>query len=373
MTASVAEIIDRVRRLITLPPDDTLFNSADFLAFINECMIEKIYPRVMKIRDDYFLVRDVFPLQNSSAQDLYPTGVMPIPARAWGNTLREIKYIDNSGNYYKVNPYYLENLDLYQTRNLALSSQYQKGFIPFNSGIKLIPPPLQDTGSIEMHYIITPSIIYTITQTNPAITDLYIPITNIVFNQSTNVCTYTVPTTSNISSNIMIGDTTSPFYTGVNSTGLYDIYNSLTGMILATNLPLFRAGSITFTGTSTVQIGTLILNPNITEITNFQSGGYPVFPAPYSADLFLIPSGFTPFTTLIPVLDNLLAYEVAIKVLSAQGYVEELQTFMAQHGDMRKDLLSQIDMRVDCEPHVISSYRGIRASILYSNFRRRRF
>lgn len=361
MVATLNDIISRVQRLITLPPDNTLFNTIDFQAFANDCMIEKIYPRVMKVRDDYFLVRDVFPLQNSQAEDLYPTGVMPIPSRAWGNTLRELKYIDNSGNYYKINPYFLENEELYQTKNLALSSQYQKGFIPYNSGIKLIPPPLQDTGSVAMYYIIYPSTIVGDSQQYLAST-YAAAINNIVFDPSINKSTYTVaiqPTDGYLST-----------YNPLNRSALYDIYSGQTGMLLATNLSIYRESNTTFTGYSTVQVGTDIISPNITEITNFQLGGYPV-QAPYSSQLYLLPAGLTPFTTLMPILDNLLVYELAIKILSAQGYVEELQAFNAEHADLRKDIMSQIAMRVECEPYVISSTRGLRDSILYSNFRRR--
>lgn len=365
MTDTLAGIISRVQRLITLPPDDTLFNETDFAAFANDCMIEKIYPRVMKVRDDYFLVRDVFPLQDSNANDLYPTGVMPIPARAWGNTLRELKYIDNSGNYYKINAYFLENEELYQTRNLALSSQYQKGFIPYNSGIKLIPPPLQDTGSVEMYYILYPStIVGTDNSTTGFQAETYAtPITNIVFNSTNNQATYTTgPITAG-------GYIAAKFQ--VNQSGVFDIYNIATGMLMATNILLFRAGSTTFTGYSTMQVGTDILDPNIVEISNFQLGGYPIIPPTYTPQLYLVPAGLTPYTPLMPILDNLLVYELAIKILSAQGYVEELQAFNAEHADLRKDIMSQIAMRVECEPYVISSTRGLRASILYSNFRRR--
>lgn len=361
MTALISDIIARVQRLVSLPADPTLFNETDFESFVNDCIIEKIYPRVMKTRDDYFLVRDVFPLQDSNGNDLYPTGVMPIPSRAWGNTLRELKYIDSSGNYFKLNPYFIENEEIYQTRNLALSSQYQKGFISYNSGIKLIPPPLQDTGSIEMYYIINPStVVGTSSQYNAS--TYATSILNITFNTANNKATYS---TGAVPLGGYIAD-----YCPVNRSALFDIYNQQTGMLLATNLSLYRDGTNTFSGYSTQQIGTLILSPNITEITNFQLGGYPVT-VPYTAQLYLVPAGITPYTPLLPVLDNLLVYELAIKILSAQGYVEELQVFNAEHADLRKDILSQIAMRVECEPYVISSTRGLRASLLYANFRRR--
>jgi len=316
-------------------------------------LIEKIYPRILKIRSDYFLVREVFNLQNSQAQDLYTTGIMPIPIRAWGNTLREVRYIDISGNYYKVNPYFLADLDLYQSRNLAFSASYTKGFIPFNSGIKLVPPPLQDPGSIEMHYIVTPSILF---YSNVA-GDGSVDITNMAYNTSTSIATYT---TSNVYTNGTI-DAACP----VNSQALFDVYNAGTGMLLAVNLLLTRTTSTTFTGVCVTQTGTNIVSPNITELSNFQFGGYPVSTSVYTPDLQLVLAGTNVSTPVPAVIDNLLVYEFAMKILSAQGYLEELQLFKAEHDDLRKDLLSQMAMRVECEPYVIKNKRGIANAVLY--------
>ncbi len=370
MTAAVSDIISRVQRLISLPTDQTLFNTNDFTQFMNDCLIEKIYPRLMKVREDYCLVRNVFNLQNAQGEDLYPTGVMPIPSRAWGNTLREVRYIDISGNYYKMNPYFLEDLDLYQSKNLAFSAAYQKGFVNYNSGIKLVPPPLQDQGSIEMHYIITPSLMIS---DNTGDGGPSAAISNMIYNSSTNEATYWTT--------VLTADGYLDSYCNIGQQRLFDIYNSSTGMLLATDLPLTRNQNIpaspylsSFTGLCVTQTGTDIVSPNITELSNFQPGGYVVSNnGPYSPpNLLLVQAGTNPYTPIPPVLDNLLIYEMAIKVMSAQGYVEELQIFMQEHADLRKDLLSQMAQRVECEPYVISNKRGLRSNIIYGAIRTRR-
>ncbi len=353
MTDSVANIITRVQRAITLPPDDTLFITSDFVAFINDALVEDIYPNLIKIRDDYCLVREVYPLQNAGGQDLYGTGVIPIPARAWGITLREIKYIDISGNYYKMNPFELENVDLYQTRNLSFSATFLRGFIPFNSGLKLIPPPRGDNGSIEMHYVVTPSLVLS---DSTAFAD----ISNIQFNTSTNIATYTVGT---------IGTYVST-YCPLNSTALFDIYDSRTGMLLAINQALTCVNGTTFTGVSIVQPGTNILSPDITEISNFQLGNYPVA-APYSNMLYIVPSGVNSFTPLPTPVDNLLVYEVACRALEAQGYVEELQVLNQKREKARKDILTPMALRVDGDYKIIVPNRGVRSSVLSGSFWRR--
>lgn len=367
MVALASDIIQRTKRLISMPSDDTLFDQQDYVNFINECLVEKVYPRVMKIRDDYFLVREVFNLTGSNGLNLYPLGVIPIPPRAWGNTLREIKYIDVSGNFYKVNPYFLEDLDLYQSRNLAFSASYQKGFIPFNNGIKLVPPPLNDQGSIEMHYIISPS---TVIYDDFGAGGNYLQIYDMTFDSLTNIAT--IITTKITGNGEFVG-------VPINSSAIIDLYDSSTGMLIANDFVVIRQNNTiidgqeysVFTGVCTVQNGTGWIVPNVTEMTNFQAGGYPVN-SPYYASIYMMVSGVTPFTPLPKVLDNLLVYELAIKILSAQGYLEELQIFLKEHEDLRKDLLSQMAMRVECEPYVISNKRGVRSSVLFGATRNKR-
>lgn len=354
MTDVVSDIIARIQRAITLPPDDTLFNTTDFVAFINDALIEDIYPNLIKIRGDYSLIRSVFPLQNTYGQDLYPTGVIPIPSRAWGVTLREIKYIDISGNYYKMNPFEIENLDLYQTRNLSFSSTFLRGFIPYNSGLKLVPPPQGDNGSIEMYFIVSPS---------QVISDAtaFADISNMQFNPANNVATYTVNS---------IGSYLST-YCPINSSNLFDIYNVQTGMVLAIGQALTCTSGSTFTGVCTVQGGTGILSPNITELTNFQDGGYPLI-APYSSMLYIVPAGINSFTPLPTPVDNLLVYEVACRALEAQGYVEELQVLNAKREMVRKAVLTPMALRVDGEYKIVVPNRGVRSSVLAGSFWRRR-
>lgn len=364
MTALASEIISRTKRLITMPPDDTLFNTDDYIAFINEVLLEKVYPKLMKIRDDYCIIRQVFPLQNDESVDLYPTGVMPIPSRAWGNTLREIRYIDVSGNYYKVNPYFLSQLDLYQTKNLAFSAASRRGYIPFNSGIQLIPPPLQDQGSIEMHFIMEPPEVVYDNFNDTDVQTGYGVVKNMQFNPSTNITTYTL-NTSIFPGGIF--DT----YMPQGQTKLLDIYNARTGQCLYIDIEMTRESTTQIVGTSIEQPGTNIIYPNITEVTNFQNGGYPVNTLIYAPSIYLMPAGSSSFTPLPNVLDKWLCYELAIKLLSAQGYVEELQLFMKESSDMQQSLLSQMAMRVDAEPHVAKNTRGIRAATLCGGMGRR--
>lgn len=365
MTALATEIISRTKRLITMPTDDTLFTSTDYVAFINEVLLEKIFPKLMKIRDDYCTIRQVFPLQDSNNNDLYTLGVMPIPNRAWGNTLREIKYIDVSGNYYKINPYFLGDLDLYQTKNLAFSSTYQRGFIPMGPGIQLIPPPLDDPGSIEMYFVVQPAtVIYdNISNANPAIPTGYASVKNMVFNQNTNITVYTVEP---ISPNGYFDS-----YMPQGQSRLVDIYDLKSGQCLYIDILLNRQSATQLVGTSIEQDGTDILYPDITAITNFQNGGYPVNTDIYAEQILLMPAGQTSYTPIPNVLDKWLCYELAIKLLSAQGYVEELQLFKQESDELRKDLLAQMAMRVDTEPHVIKNTRGLRRAIMYGGGSRR--
>jgi hypothetical protein len=186
-------------------------------------------------------------------------------------------------------------------------------------------------------------------------------ITNLLYNPANQVVTYTVNTVGSYLST----------YCPINATRLFDVYDNRTGMLLAIDQSLTCISAHTFTGISTVQGGTGIIDPNPVELSNFQLGGYPVS-SPFTPMLYLVPAGFNSFTPLPTPVDNLLVYEVACRVLEAQGYVEELQVLNGKREKARHDILTPMALRVDGEYKIIVPNRGVRSSVLAGSFWRRR-
>jgi hypothetical protein len=358
MADIASDLIARIKRNGSFPDDDTLFQTADYIQFINDCLEEEVYPDMIKMRDRYSIIRDVLPLQTSSAQDIYPTGIIPIPKRAWGNTLQEVRYYDVSGNPYKMSLVPLENRDLYMSRTTGSCGTYGKMFFFFNNGIQVMPFTVGDPGFIELQYIAQPS---TIESTGTAYSD----INNLVYTPTSGNSGYITYTTTTVGA-------TFNAYCSIGQIGLFDIYNSQTGMLLHLNRPMMRSSANTFVDTVTsLSPNNLNPYPNPFEITSLQTGGYPVI-APYTNEIYLVPAGINSFSTVLPEFDDWLCYCVVCKMLKAQGYVEELQVLQAERDAKWKRLASTIAHRIDGEAQVLNPIRGLRNTVMAGAVNRRR-
>jgi hypothetical protein len=84
-------LITSVKRRATIPENQALFSTQDFIDFANEEMIMSIVPEVMRLHEDYFLISDDVALVANQSR-------YRIPERAIGNMLRDLSFVDNSGN-----------------------------------------------------------------------------------------------------------------------------------------------------------------------------------------------------------------------------------------------------------------------------------
>lgn len=84
-------LIDSIVRRAGLPKSQNLFTADDFLAFANEEIDMGLVPSVLSSREDYFMVSDDIDLVSNQIR-------YDIPARAIGNKLRDVSFIDNSGS-----------------------------------------------------------------------------------------------------------------------------------------------------------------------------------------------------------------------------------------------------------------------------------
>lgn len=347
MAALVQDLIDRIKRDSSQPTDDTLFTTDDYTALLNECMTQDIYPKLITRREDYGCTRTVVPLQ-VNGNDQYRSGIMPLPQRAWNQGLREVRYIDNGGNYYPMNLIYLETLPYYYlNQNVGYNTAIFRNFIIKNNAIQLTPVPYGDPGSIEFHYIIQPSLLLNDSTA-------YSPISNLVFNPSTNATTYTVS---------MTGQTYLQSYCPVNQIALFDIYDSVSGFLVAVSIPLQCLSTSQYLGVSIVQPGTNILYPDPIEVSNFQLGGFPTS-FTYNPTLYLVPAGQNSFSSLTTELDKLLVYSVICNMATAQTSAEDLAVAMKKRDDLAKEIFTATGHRIDGESQVFAPIRGVRAATI---------
>lgn len=93
MTSS--DLIESVKRRITAPISQALFTESDILAFANEEMQMTQVPSMLQAHEEYFVYNVIVPLISGQAR-------YPIPDRAIGGRLRDIFYVDRSGNPFQM-------------------------------------------------------------------------------------------------------------------------------------------------------------------------------------------------------------------------------------------------------------------------------
>ncbi len=122
---NTTELISALKIHGSFPTSNDLFSSADFLVLFNHQLQADITPMMMKLNEEYFLQKKDFPIT--------PGGTYRIPTRAVGAKIRDLKYVDGSGNLSNIQRLFeeerpLNNSGYYMLRNsVELSSDYTGG------------------------------------------------------------------------------------------------------------------------------------------------------------------------------------------------------------------------------------------------------
>jgi hypothetical protein len=142
------DLIASVKRRIMAPQSQSTFEDADFLAFADEEMDIGLVPSIISAQEDYLMYTQPVYIQPNQIK-------FPIPYRAIGNKLREVSFMDQSGNYYQMTRIGVGDLPFYnQTTNNRAYAFYIE-----NNEVVLVPNKIS-TGTdtyLMMTYYIRPS------------------------------------------------------------------------------------------------------------------------------------------------------------------------------------------------------------------------
>lgn len=116
------ELISSLKIQGSFPTSDDLFSTSDFLVLFNNQLKTDITPLLLKLNEEYFLqYKDFSIAQNARYR---------IPRRAIGAKIRDLQYLDQSGNFSSIDRLFEEDRPLsksgyYMLRNeIELSSDY---------------------------------------------------------------------------------------------------------------------------------------------------------------------------------------------------------------------------------------------------------
>lgn len=143
------DIIASIKRKISAPSSQNLFSTKDFLAFINEEMFIGSVPSVLSFHEEYFVFIEQIPIVPGVQR-------YPIPTRAIGQKLRDVKWQDTNSNLFdmtRVNP---EEKAFYQA-NIGTSETISKYYIEGNELVLLPALTITNSVTLFMYYFIRPN------------------------------------------------------------------------------------------------------------------------------------------------------------------------------------------------------------------------
>lgn len=120
-----SDLISALKIRGSFPASNDLFSNSDFLVLLNMQMKTEIVPTMMLLSEDYFLLTKDFTIASGT--------VYKLPSRSIGSKIRDVQYIDGSGNINHPNRLLEEDQGLggsgyYIFRNeIRLSDDYTSG------------------------------------------------------------------------------------------------------------------------------------------------------------------------------------------------------------------------------------------------------
>lgn len=142
MLYTTANLISEIERRSFAPANQSTFSTQDILDMATEEMESFLFPELISIREEYFVYFKDYTIQAN--KDAYA-----IPARSFGNTIREVKIIrgNNIDNLPRVP---LEDVDTTTTGEPA-------GFYLQNGNVVLYPKPSTTANTLRLHFYLSPS------------------------------------------------------------------------------------------------------------------------------------------------------------------------------------------------------------------------
>jgi hypothetical protein len=175
------DIISSVKRKISFPTSQSTFTDEDILKFGNEEMMIALVPEVLSYHEEYFVYKtNVTLLPNTLRYN--------IPDRAIGMRLRDVFYLDESGNLF----------------DMARINPDDKGYFQYNTASDTAPFRYYLEGN---EIVLTPSDTVTFTPTGSLQVSYYLRPNQLVLNERAFTVNCFTKTIQCINANIVAGDT----------------------------------------------------------------------------------------------------------------------------------------------------------------------
>lgn len=328
-TLTTDSLVNTSLRRALIPSDQSTFTNEDIIDILNEELSIQILPMVLKTHEEYYVVDEDIPLV--ACQSRYK-----IPYRAVGNKLRDIQFVNSSGDSFEMTRVSIEDRPSFSTG--YTTSQLIPFYVQADE-IVLIHKNSSSDGVLRVSYFLRP---------NELVEDergaVITAICNCVCADTTIFTLCNIPKHFSSSTIFDFIQGTSP-----NKILKFDTKNVSISLL---------DSSITFNNSELKQIDLFSLTPiNI----NLNIGDY------------ILKNEETIVPQLPQELRPILAQRVAVKLLEALGDSEGMKNAQQELDRMEQNSLSLIDNRVEGAPQKISNRHSIlKNSLTDTMFRRRR-
>jgi hypothetical protein len=143
MTVTVDTFLSDVKQLITLPANQSRFSNSNIMAFGDRKMRDSVVPVIHSLNAEFFVTR-------TNVDIVAEQVIYPIPTRAMGRKLREIKLRNPNNNRSNLPQIAIEREQFYR------ASSVPAGFFFYGDRIELVPTPTVDGYQLQMWWFIPP-------------------------------------------------------------------------------------------------------------------------------------------------------------------------------------------------------------------------
>ncbi len=143
------ELLESIQLRIAFPLQQSTFNATNLIKFINEELQLSAVPTLLELHQEYLIYNKFVPLVPSLSN-------YPIPDRAIGMTLRDVKFMDTNGNLYDMARVAPEDKAFFQAG--AISTQTYGLYYLQNNNVVLTPiNPSNNSGYLRMDFAMRPN------------------------------------------------------------------------------------------------------------------------------------------------------------------------------------------------------------------------
>lgn len=413
-------LIKTIQRKTSSPLSQNLFTATDYLAFLNDEMFSSTVPSVLEFHEEYFVYIDPVPVLPQQKR-------YPIPTRAIGMKLRDVKWQDANGNLFdmsRVNP---EDKAFYQ-QNIGTSETISKYYIEGNDLVLLPALTVTNAITLYLYYFLRPNQLV-VDERAATITNFANTITTLNANISPgdivtiNTVEFTAVSSSPTGTEFLIGandvETATNLTSAINTNGIAAANNgtpststvtllfdtlaasqsvttsNASGFVLPVNIQMIQFDQVpsTYQDPITFETEPLFVNGALIDFLQTNPGH-----KTYAFDIKIPKNGisgttisFTKSTVppniivgdyiclaneciipqVPPDLHNNLAQRAATMILAAMGDQAGVQVSSSKVQEMEKNQIGLLDARVEGSPLKVTNKKSILRFQSFGSRRRR--